>query len=68
MTLRADGADGHARSSQRPPGSEIADQRLEANVDRLEANIDRLTEVQKVTELKLQAFIDSLNKGRNGHE
>jgi hypothetical protein len=27
----------------------------------------QLAEAQRVTELKLQAFIDSLNKGRNGH-
>lgn len=40
---------------------------LEEGHRSVEAAIKDLTETQKVTELKLQAFIDNLNKGRNGH-
>ena len=34
---------------------------------RTDAKMGELADAQKVTELKLQAFIDSLQKGRNGN-
>lgn len=37
------------------------------NVEALKAGMQDLRETQKITELKLQAFIDNLNRGRNGH-
>jgi prefoldin subunit 5 len=43
------------------------DRRREAAGSSLKASLESLAEAQKVTEQKLQAFIDNLNKGRNGH-
>lgn len=42
--------------------------RTESTLERLAESHTRLAEAQKVTEQKLQTFIDSLQKGRNGHK
>jgi len=36
-------------------------------IEAVEASLKSLGEVQMVTELKAQSFIDNLNQGRNGH-
>ncbi|MBV9504611.1 MAG: hypothetical protein JO323_06345 [Acidobacteriia bacterium] len=40
---------------------------LQKTVDQLAGRMDQLAGAQVATELKLQAFIDSLRKGGNGH-
>jgi len=44
-----------------------AQKQTDARIDRLGGRMEELSVAQMVTEQKLQAFIDSLTKSRNGH-
>jgi hypothetical protein len=67
MVLRL-GAEGRATKVQmREMGAEICAE-MKGMARQSQRENQELRDLQKVTELKLQAFIDSLNKGTNGRK